>query len=147
MSNKRRKQYGWARTKKIPHERHPAHYRYSRKNNNDIEYITFTHSPIVKFDNDNGKKTIVETIPLYSNISHKERINEPNKLSYAMPYLYEGKRDNLYDETDEFNFTKKDKSFISFLFDYLSLFSRKKVSYHKETNYYDFFKNKTNKNK
>ena len=74
MANKpKRKQYGWSKTKKFPHERHPAYYRYSKKNNDDIEYLTFTHSPRVQIVDEKYKKVYVDTVPLNSNISPRER--------------------------------------------------------------------------
>lgn len=44
-NNRNRKNTGWAKTKSYPHERHPATYRRKSAGSDDIEYITFTHSP------------------------------------------------------------------------------------------------------
>ena len=67
-NNRKRKSSGWAKTKSYPHERHPATYRRKGSKNDDIEYITFTHSPEVDFGN---KK--VRTVPLLDNVSPMER--------------------------------------------------------------------------
>ena len=65
--NNRKRPTGWAWTKKYPHERHPATYR--RKDGDEIEYITFTHSDEVDF----GGKGKVRTVPMLDNISPSER--------------------------------------------------------------------------
>ena len=49
--NNRKRTTGWAKTKSYPHERHPATYRRKGVGSDDIEYITFTHSAEVDFDN------------------------------------------------------------------------------------------------
>ena len=130
MANKpKRKQYGWSKTKKFPHERHPAYYRYSKKNNDDIEYLTFTHSPRVQIVDEKYKKVYVDTVPLNSNISPRERKKDPNSISYVYPDVFEGSRDALGEGTNEYNFIEADKTWVSFLFDFFALFGKKKVTY------------------
>ena len=128
-----RKRGGWAYTKRYPHKNHPARYRYTKNNNDDIEYITFTHSEQVVIIDEKGKKTIVDTIPLNDNISPSERKKKGDN-SYVFPYLYEGKRHSLGEETKDFNLTEKDKSWVDFLFDFLGLFGKKKVNYSSNSN-------------
>ena len=78
--NRARKSSGFAFTKKYPHENHPANY--NRIGNDDIEYLTFTHSE--KVDLPNGKK--VKTIPLKSNISPSER---GKRKSHVFPKVFQ----------------------------------------------------------
>ncbi len=119
-NNKRKSNYGWARTKKYPHERHPANY--ARKVEDNIEYITFTHSPEVKHDGknmppksildnipkghiryDENGNMYVRTIPMLDNVSKKERTENKRKglkvgenRSYAYPVVFVGKRSALH---------------------------------------------------
>lgn len=120
----RKRSSGWAFTKKFPHLNHPANY--SRTGNDDIEYITFTHSNEVNFDN---KK--VRTVPLADNISADER--NQNKITgkirgenrtYAYPKVYVGKRSALGKETDEFVPVDFDKNRIRKMF---KIFPRENV--------------------
>ena len=57
-NNRNRKNTGWARTKEYPHKKHPATYRRKSTGSDDIEYITFTHSPEyeVHGNDENGRK-------------------------------------------------------------------------------------------
>ena len=113
---------GWAHTKQYPHISHPATYKRKSAGSDEIEYITFTHSPEV----DMGEKGKIQTIPLNENISPKEReknrsegkVNGENR-SYAYPKVYEGKRSALHSETDEFDPTEEDKEKIKKLFEEL----------------------------
>lgn len=120
MSKKknRRRSTGWAWTKIYPHEDHPATYR--RKNGDEIEYLTFTHSGKV----DLGKKGVIQTVPLLDNVSPSER--KKNKAegkkqgenrSYAYPKVYDGKRSALGAETDEFDPVDFDKKRIGKMFE------------------------------
>ena len=68
-NNRSRKNTGWAKTKSYPHERHPATYRRKSAGSDDIEYITFTHSPAVELK---GGKT-ERTVPMLDNVSPAER--------------------------------------------------------------------------
>ena len=114
----RKRSTGWAWTKKYPHENHPATYR--RKNGDEIEYLTFTHSDEIDF----GKNGKVQTVPLLDNISPAER--EKNKAqglkhgenrSYAYPKVYDGKRSALGAETDKFEPVDFDKKRIGKMFE------------------------------
>lgn len=105
-NNRKRKSTGWAFTKWFPHGNHPAHYRKKDKGGDNVEYITFTHSPEV--DMPNGKK--VRTVPMLDNVSKKEREENRRKglkagenRSFAYPKVYEGKRSALGAESDEFD--------------------------------------------
>ena len=119
-NNRSRKNTGWAKTKSYPHERHPAAYRRKNNTNDDIEYITFTHSSEVDF----GEKGKVRTIPLLDNISPAER--QKNKAqgkrieenrSYAYPKVFVGKRSALHKETEEFEPVEFDKKRIGKMFE------------------------------
>ena len=87
----------WAYTKHFPHKLHPAVFKRKSRTNRDIEYLTFTHSEEVNLGN-----KVVETIPLYDNISPKERSENKAKglkpgenRSYVYPRVFEGKREAL----------------------------------------------------
>ena len=119
MSNKnnRGRSTGWARTKKFPHARHPAFYKKKSKNN-EIEYITFTHSDEVDFDSDNENKPIehhdiVKPRKLSKNISKNKG---DKKDSYVVPRVYEGQRSALGQNTDEFGYDNSDKAIIDDVF-------------------------------
>ena len=116
--NNRKRSTGWAHTKIYPHERHPANYK--RTGKDDIEYITFTHSEKV----DLCDKGNVRTVPLLDNISPAER--EKNKRenkkkgenrSYAYPKVFVGKRSALGKETDEFSPVDFDKKRIDKMYE------------------------------
>lgn len=109
--NNRKRKTGWALTKRYPHERHPAHYRIvgdcKGKQNDEIEYITFTHSSEVVLS-DSGT---VKTVCMYENVSKSEReqkkqgvLSVDKHRSYAYPKVYEGKRSALGAETKEFSY-------------------------------------------
>lgn len=124
--NNRKRTTGWAKTKSYPHERHPATYRCKGTGNDDIEYITFTHSKEVDF----GKKK-VRTVPMSDNVSRKEREENKQKgrkfgenRSYAYPKVFVGKRSALHKETDEFDPVEFDKRRIGKMFD---IFPRENV--------------------
>ena len=117
-NNRRRKTGGWAKTKKYPHERHPANY--VRKVGDKVEYITFTHSPEVHLSNG----AVIQTVPMSDNVSKKEREENSRKglkrgenRSYAYPVVFEGKRSALGGEAvGEFEPTPFDKARIDKLF-------------------------------
>ena len=120
MSKKknRRRSTGWARTKEYPHKKHPATYR--RKNGDEIEYITFTHSDEVDF----GEKGKVRVVPLMDNISPTERkknkaqgLKRGQNRSYAYPKVFVGNRSALGAETDEFDPVDFDKKRIGKMFE------------------------------
>ena len=114
----RKRSTGWARTKDYPHKKHPATYR--RKNGDEVEYITFTHSDEV----DLGQHGKVRTVPLLDNISPAERkknndqgLKHGENRSYAYPKVYVGKRSALGKETDEFEPVDFDKKRIGKMFE------------------------------
>ena len=126
--NRKRKSSGWAYTKSYPHASHPATYRRKGSRSDEIEYMTFTHSPEVDFGN---KK--VRTVPLLDNVSPAER--RKNKAqgkkfgenrSYAYPKVFVGKRSALHDETDEFDPIDFDKKRIGKMF---KIFPRENVPF------------------
>lgn len=103
--NNRKRKTGWAFTTWFPHGRHPAHYRHTDKGNEEIEYITFTHSPEIQLKG--GK--VERTVPMLDNISKKEReenkrkgLKQGENRSFAYPKVYEGKRSALGKESDGF---------------------------------------------
>lgn len=118
MKNNRKKNSGWARTKRYPHERHPANY--VRRVGDDIEYITFTHSPEVKLPNG----AVIQTVPMLDNVSKKEReknkrkgLKQGENRSYAYPVVFVGKRSALHSEiTGEFDPVPFDKARIETMF-------------------------------
>lgn len=101
---RKRSKYGFAKTKEDPHRMHPAFYR--KKSSDEIDYVTFTHSPIVYDEKGNP---IAVTIPLTSNISPKER---GKKISYIYPKSYNGKRSALGIEENDYSLTKEDKKIV-----------------------------------
>lgn len=118
MKKNRKRSTGWARTKEYPHKKHPATYR--RKNGDEIEYLTFTHSDEVDF----GEKGKVRTVPLFENISSSERkknkaqgLKHGENRSYVYPTVYVGKRSALGKETDEFEPVDFDKKRIGKMFE------------------------------
>lgn len=127
-NNKRKSKFGWSKTKKYPHERHPANY--VRKVGDKIEYLTFTHSPEVKLLNG----AVIQTVPMADNISKKEREENKRKglkrgenRSYAYPVVFVGKRSALYNEiVDEFEPIPFDKARIEKMF---QIFPRVNVKY------------------
>lgn len=126
--NRKRKSGGWAKTKKYPHERHPANY--VRTNGDNIEYLTFTHEPEVKLPNG----AVIQTVPMSDNVSKLEREkakregkNRYETRSYAYPVVFEGKRSALHNEVaGEFEPTPFDKDRIDTMF---RVFPRVNVKY------------------
>lgn len=116
MANTRhRKKWGWARTKNIPHAHHPAYYKYTSNNNDDIMYVTFTHHAEVEITKDNI--TIkVDTIKLNENIDPKER---GIAKSYVFPIVYIGKRSALGKKIDGMEIHQSDKEDLKRLFETL----------------------------
>lgn len=100
--NRKRKKVGFARTKEIPHFRHPAYY--EKTGNDDIKYVTFTHSEDIEI-----KGKLVKGKPLTSNIEAEER---GKSISYVYPKSYKGKRSALGKDTDEFSLIKADKAIV-----------------------------------
>lgn len=99
-----RKKTGFADTKKVPHERHPAHYRKIGKD--DIEYITTTHHNPAKI-----KDKEIETKPLKKNFNPKDK-----KQAYVVPIVFEGKRSALGEEKTNYRVSDEDKSLINEIF-------------------------------
>ena len=119
-NNRNRRNTGWARTKEYPHKKHPATYRRKSTGSDDIEYITFTHSPEVDF----GEKGKVRTVPMLDNVSPAERTKNKaegkkfgENCSYAYPKVFVGKRSALQKESDEFDPIDFDKQRIGKMFE------------------------------
>lgn len=121
MANKysrQRKSGGWARTKRYPHERHPANY--VRINGDNVEYITFTHSEEVVLPNG----ALIQTVPMLDNVSKVEReenkrkgLKQGENRSYAYPVVFVGKRSALHNEiVGEFDPVPFDKARIDTMF-------------------------------
>jgi len=103
----RKRSTGWAYTKKYPHKNHPAYYR--KQKDNDIEYVTFTHSEVV----DLGKEK-VPTKKLNKNIDYKNK--GENRYSHVLPRVYEGERSALGKGTNDFKLDKSDKATVDKIF-------------------------------
>lgn len=115
--NNRKRSTGWAHTKQFPHKRHPAFFR--KTGQDDIEYVTFTHSEKVDFDKDNKvkpieKHDIVKTRKLNVNIDKTER--KKGKYSHVIPRVYEGKRSALGTGTNMYKLAEEDKPIIDTIF-------------------------------
>ena len=117
--NRQRHTTGFAATKKVPHENHPAFYvkvPKTGKSKCPIKYVTFTHSSEVQLP-ENEK---VPTIPLPDNINPAERgktDKEGNTLvSHVYPRVYEGERGALGSEKKEFNLTKASRKVVEQVF-------------------------------
>jgi hypothetical protein len=98
---------GWAETKRVPHVKHPAFYK--KKGQDDVDYVTFTHSLDVDLD---GKK--IEALPLKSNINKNER---GKSISHVLPKVYRGKRSALGKDTDKYSLTKEDRIIVDDVFE------------------------------
>lgn len=118
MSIRARKKSGYADTKNYPHKNHPA--KYNRLDNDNIEYVTFTHHDKVKI-----KDKIFKTIPLNSNIDKEER-KHSKRVSYVFPKVFIGKRSALGKENKKYNLIDKDNIFVNDLFNTLP---KEKVPY------------------
>ena len=115
--NNNRRNTGWAYTKFYPHKSHPAYFR--KQGGDNIEYVTFTHSGIVDFDE--HKKTlpkekhdVVKTEKLLFNIG-KNKKGDSN-YSHVVPRVYIGKRSSLGRGTNEFKLHKDDHPLIDLIF-------------------------------
>ncbi|MDE7300542.1 MAG: hypothetical protein K2N47_00070, partial [Clostridia bacterium] len=105
-------------TKKYPHENHPANY--VRRVGDNVEYITFTHSPEVHLSNG----ATIQTVPMADNVSKVERDKAKREgktrfetRSYAYPVVFVGKRSALDKEiVGEFEPIPFDKVRIGMLF-------------------------------
>lgn len=117
-NNRSRRGGGWAKTKKYPHERHPANY--VRKVGDKIEYITFTHSPQIQLSNGG----VIQTVPMADNVSkiEREKAKRAGKTrfetrSYAYPVVFVGQRSALSNEINgEFDPVPFDKARIETMF-------------------------------
>lgn len=115
--NNRKRSTGWAHTKKYPHKNHPAYYR--KTGQDDVEYVTFTHSGKVDFDKGNKSKPandhdVVETQKLSVNIDKTER--GKGQYSHVIPRVYEGKRSALGEGTNRYKLSETDKPLIDDIF-------------------------------
>ena len=110
MAKKRRaaKKTGWARTKRYPLKRHPAYYK--RQGKDDIQFVTFTHSDEVKFDNGERERTM----KLNVNINRNKKGEKD--FSHVVPRVYEGKRSALGEEVDEYRLSKEDYDKVDSVF-------------------------------
>ena len=104
MKRKSKKRY--AITKSYPIPNHPAEYRKTR-NGEEIEFVTFTHSPKVDLDKLDKNKPqenhrIIATIELQNNIDIEKNKNSTTEKSHVVPVVYQGKRDLLGRKRNEF---------------------------------------------
>lgn len=123
--NNRKRKSGWVDANKRPHKNHPANFRRKSVNEDNVKYLTFTHSPAIE-TKVGDKINIVHTIPLTDNISKKEREeNKRNGLkvgenrSYVFPIVFNGSRSALGKNNDDYSPVPADKAIIDCL--YLSL--------------------------
>jgi len=115
--NNRKRSTGWAHTKKYPHKNHPAYFR--KTGQDDIEYVTFTHSSEVDFDKDNKKKPIeqhdkVTTRMLNVNVDRKKKGD--SRYSHVVPRVYEGSRSALGTGTNKYKIDRSDEPLIDDIF-------------------------------
>lgn len=113
----RKRSTGWAHTKQFPHKRHPAYFRKSGQD--DVEYVTFTHSEEVDFDKDNKAKPIekhdvVKTRRLKVNIDKTEK--SQGEYSHVIPRVYEGRRSALGSGTNKYKLAEEDKPIVDDVF-------------------------------
>lgn len=101
-SKTRSRSDGWAITSFSSHKRHPAYY---RKKNDNIEYVTFTHSEEVAF----SPTDKVRTKKLKHNIDKKSK---DSRYSHVVPRVYYGSRDSLGRETNKYSLDKEDRPLI-----------------------------------
>ena len=116
-NNNRKRPTGWAHTRQFPHKRHPAYFR--KTGQDDVEYVTFTHSSKVDFDKSDKAKSInkhdiVETRRLSVNIDKTDK--NKGKYSYVVPRVYEGKRSALGSGTNKYKLADKDKPIVDDIF-------------------------------
>lgn len=115
--NNRKRSTGWAHTKKYPHKNHPAYFR--KTGQDDVEYITFTHSEEVDFDKDNKRKPVekhdvVKTCKLKVNIDKTEK--NKGEYSHVVPRVYEGKRSALGAGTNKYKLAEDDRTTVDYIF-------------------------------
>lgn len=115
--NNRKRSTGWAHTKKYPHKNHPAYFR--KTGQDDVEYVTFTHSREVDFDKDNKvkpieKHDIVKAQKLKVNIDKTEK--NKGEYSHVVPRVYEGKRSALGAGTNTYKLAEDDKPTVDYIF-------------------------------
>lgn len=120
--NNRKRSFGWADTKRIPHKKHPANFRRNGRDSDNVKYLTFTHSPIIEIKV-GDKIKVVHTIPLTDNISKKERAeNKRNGLkagenrSYVFPLVFNGSRSALGKNNEDYSPVPADRVIIDTLF-------------------------------
>lgn len=116
-TSRAKRQTGWAHTKKYPHKNHPAYFR--KTGQDEVEYITFTHSEKVDFDKDSKSKPmekhdIVITQKLSKNIDKSEA--GEGRFSHAIPRVYEGARSALGAGTNKYKLANEDKPIIDNIF-------------------------------
>lgn len=95
-----KKNKGFATTNKFPHKKHPAYFR--KTGEDEIEYVTFTHSDIVNLINEKN----VPTRRLDVSVDYKNKGD--NKYSHVVERVYMGKRSSLGKGTNQYKLDKKD---------------------------------------
>ena len=107
-ASRRNKKTGWANTRKFPHKNHPAYFR--KKDKDDIEYVTFTHSITVDLEDEKQ----VPTRELNKNIDYKSKGDE--RLSRVVYRVYEGTRSSLGMKTNKYKLDKLDVPIVDGVF-------------------------------
>lgn len=106
--NNRKRSTGWAKTKWYPHKKHPAFYK--REGQDDIEYVTFTHSKKVTFPSGES----IDTVDLDYNIDYSNKGD--HRYSHVVPRVYKGKRSALGKDTNEYRLEKSDRDKVDKIF-------------------------------
>ena len=109
-----RKTEGFANAKKYPHKKHPAYYKQLSRNN--IEYVTFTHSPNnVKID---GQEYEVKPLndSIKSNNTIKQNKKDKIKRNYVCLVKFVSNRNILGQDNNNYAFSDKDKKMVDNLF-------------------------------
>lgn len=121
-NNNRKRKSGWADTRKRPHKQHPANFRRKSVNDDNIKYLTFTHSPTIE-TKVGDRISVVHTIPLTDNISKRERAENKRKglkqgenCSYVFPLVFNGSRSALGKNNEDYSPVPADKAIIDVLF-------------------------------
>ena len=93
---------------------HPCYYK--KTGDDQVDYVTFTHSKNIDIKNENGEITgTLETKELTSNINKEER--KQGIKTNVVPIDYQGKRSALGEEKDDFSLVPEDKKIVDTIFD------------------------------
>lgn len=112
----RKRKTGFAETKPYTHTSTPHPCYYKKTGEDQVDYVTFTHSRTIPVENDSGEIIgVMKTKELTSNISKKER--KKGKKTNVVPIVYQGKRSALGEEKYNFSLVPEDKEIVDIIFD------------------------------